>query len=87
MNMDTLWNIALTTGIAVMGWIANQMWAELHRVQILLNRTREEMAREFVTKPDVHNDINRVIHRIDTLEAKIDRFMEVQQWDGRDRRI
>jgi flagellar hook-associated protein FlgK len=86
MNMETIWNICLTTGIAVMGWIANQMWSELNRVQILLNRTREEMNREFVTKNDVHNDINRVIHRIDTLENKIDRLMESQQWDGRDRR-
>lgn len=84
--MDTLWNAALTAGLALIGWIANQMWSELHRVQVLLNRTREEMNRDFVTKNDVHNDINRVIHRIDTLESKIDRFMEANQWEGRDRR-
>jgi ubiquinone biosynthesis protein UbiJ len=45
-------------------------------VQILLNRTREEMAKEYVTKADVHADINRVIDRIDTLDAKLDRLME-----------
>ena len=85
--MDTLWNAALTAGLALIGWIANQMWAELHRVQVLLNRTREEMAKEFVTKTDVHNDMNRVIHRLDNLDDKIDRFMESAKWDGRDRRV
>ena len=85
--MDTLWNAALTAGLALIGWIANQMWTELHRVQVLLNRTREEMAKEFVTKTDVHNDMNRVIHRLDNLDDKIDRFMESAKWDGRDRRV
>lgn len=83
--MDTLWNAALTAGLALIGWIANQMWTELNRVQILLNRTREEMAKEFVTKTDVHNDMNRVIHRLDNLDDKIDRFMESAKWDGRGR--
>jgi ubiquinone biosynthesis protein UbiJ len=34
------------------------------------------MAKEYVTKADVHADINRVIDRIDTLDAKLDRLME-----------
>ena len=45
-------------------------------MQILLNRTREEIAKEYVTKMEVHSDINRVLDRIDRLEAKIDAFIK-----------
>jgi predicted DNA-binding protein YlxM (UPF0122 family) len=53
--------------------------AELNRLQILLNRTREEIAKEYVTKTDVHNDINRVLDRIDRMEAKLDDFIRDQR--------
>jgi hypothetical protein len=71
-----LWNIILTAGIGLMTWFARTTWAELNRVQILLNRTREEMAKEYVTKAEVHADINRVIQRLEALDAKLDRLME-----------
>jgi len=71
-----LWNIILTAGIGLMTWFARTTWAELNRVQILLNRTREEMAKEYVTKQEVHADINRVIQRLEALDAKLDRLME-----------
>ena len=51
---------------------------ELSRLQILLNRTREEVAKEYVTKVEVHADINRVLDRLDRLDAKIDRLVEVR---------
>jgi hypothetical protein len=71
-----LWNIILTAGIGLMTWFARTTWEELQRVQILLNRTREEMAKEYVTKAEVHADINRVIQRLESLDAKLDRLME-----------
>jgi hypothetical protein len=49
---------------------------ELKRVTILLNRTREEVAKEYVTKTEVHADINRVLDRLDRLDEKLDRLME-----------
>ena len=53
--------------------------AELNRIQILLNRTREEVAKEYVTKAEVHSDINRVLDRLDRLEAKLDAFIRDQK--------
>ena len=47
--MDALWNILLTAGLGIAGFVLRFMWTELQRVQILLNRTREEIARECVT--------------------------------------
>ena len=71
-----LWNIVLTAAFTAMSWFAKTMWAEQQRLSILLNRTREEVAKEYVTKAEVHNDINRVIDRLEALDAKLDRIME-----------
>ena len=71
-----LWNIVLTGAFGLMTWFAKTMWAEQQRLSILLNRTREEMAKEYVTKSEVHADINRVLDRIEALDAKLDRFLE-----------
>ena len=54
------------------------MWDEVSRLNILLNRTREEVAKEYVTKQEVHADMNRVMDRLDALDAKIDRLIEKQ---------
>ena len=75
MEMDTLWSTALTFGIALVSWFAKTLWDELQRVQILLNRTREEIAKEYVTKAEVHADINRVLDRLDRLDEKLDRLV------------
>jgi hypothetical protein len=75
--MDMLfWNIILTGAIGLISWFAKTMWAEQQRLSILLNRTREEVAKEYVTKAEVHADINRVMDRLDALDAKLDRFLE-----------
>lgn len=71
-----LWNVALTAALGLVTWFAKTMWAEQQRLSILLNRTREEVAKEYVTKSEVHADINRVMDRLDSLDAKLDRFLE-----------
>lgn len=74
-----LWNIVLTFALALVGWFARTMWGEVQRLSILLNRTREEVAKEYVTKVEVHHDINRVIDRLEALDAKLDRLMETRK--------
>ena len=71
-----LWNVALTGALTLVSWFAKTMWAEQQRLNILLNRTREEVARDYVTKAEVHADINRVMHRLEQLDSKLDRLME-----------
>jgi predicted DNA-binding protein YlxM (UPF0122 family) len=78
--MDGLvWNLLLTGGVGVLGYFLREKSVELTRLQILLNRTREEIAKEYVTKSEVHTDINRVLDRLDRLEIKLDRFMETHR--------
>ena len=75
--MDTVvWNIGLTAIVALIGWVLKDKSDELKRVTILLNRTREEIAKEYVTKAEVHADIGRVIDRLDRLDQKIDLFLK-----------
>ena len=76
MTTEMLWSAALSAVMALIGWILKGHADEVKRLQILLNRTREEMARDYVTRADVHTDINRVIQRIDTLDQKMDRLLQ-----------
>lgn len=83
MDAGTIWNAVLTIFMALIGFIVKAKDAELKetkdelsRVTILLNRTREEVAKEYVTKVEVHADINRVLDRLDRLDEKLDRLME-----------
>jgi hypothetical protein len=68
----TFWNILLSAGLAGIGYVLKDKSDELKRIDILLNKTREEVAKEYITKVDVHNDINRVLDRLDRMEQKID---------------
>ena len=52
---------------------------EMKRLSILISKTREEHSDKFVTKTDMHNDINRVLARLDRLDEKLDAFMREQR--------
>jgi hypothetical protein len=78
--MDMMfWNLILSVLLGLIGWLLHEKTGELKRVTILLNRTREEMAKEYVTKVEVHADINRVLDRLDRLDEKLDRLMQPHQ--------
>ena len=76
MSEVMLWNTVLSVLLALLGWVLREKSNELNRVTILLNRTREEVAKEYVTKVEVHADINRVMTRLEVLDAKMDRLIE-----------
>jgi hypothetical protein len=78
MELSSIGLAVLSVVISVIGWVLRDKAAELQRVTILLNRTREEIAKEYVTKTEVHADINRVLDRIDKLGEKLDRMMGVK---------
>jgi septal ring factor EnvC (AmiA/AmiB activator) len=75
-GMETAWSGLLTAFIAVVAYMLKDRSDELDRIQVLLNKTREEMARDYVTRSTLHTDIQRVIDRIEALDAKLDRLME-----------
>ena len=75
----TLWSAALSLVSAIILLWVNSVNNENKRLSILLSKTREENAEKYVTKNDVHNDINRVLARLDRLDEKLDAFMKEQR--------
>tara|TARA_R110001592_G_scaffold89442_3_gene263065 strand:+ start:459 stop:698 length:240 start_codon:yes stop_codon:yes gene_type:complete len=77
MEMDgiTFWNIIVTLVIAPIVYNIKTNATELKRVDILLNKTREEIAKDYVTKSELTVSIDRVIDRLDRLDEKIDKLV------------
>jgi hypothetical protein len=72
MTPEMIWSAVLSGVVAAVGWVLRSHVDEVKRLQILLNRTREDYA----TRADMHADINRVLARIDSLDTKIDRILQ-----------
>lgn len=75
MSEAVIWNTLLTGVVAFIGYILKDKSDEVKRLSILVNRTREEIAKEYVTKAEVHADIGRVLDRLERLDQKIDLFL------------
>lgn len=73
-----LWNMALTLIVGVMGFVLKEKFAEINRLGILLNRTREEVARDHITRAELNTEMQKILDRFDRLEYKIDRMMETR---------
>ena len=74
-----VWNVILSFASALLMFWVKVSHDEVKRLGILLSKTREEHSDKFVTKQDMHNDINRVLSRLDRLEGKLDEFMKEQR--------
>ena len=72
MDNMMLWNILLTLLATGFGWAFNKMFQEIKRLQILLNKTREDYA----SKEDLRYTSNRIVETLNRLEDKLDRHME-----------
>ena len=70
-----LWNIIMTLVFGPIIYSVRANATEIKRVDILLNKTREESAMRFVTKEELIMNMDRVIERIDKLDAKIDKLI------------
>ena len=73
-----LWNIFLTLVVAPILYSIRANTAENKRLDILLNKTREEMAKEYVTKQELKDDMTRVFDTLDKIEEKLDKLFEVK---------
>jgi hypothetical protein len=76
MEINALWDVGLTAALGFIVWWAKSQHDELRRVQILLNRTREELAKEYSTKIESNASIDRLIVRLDALDNNMDRMLE-----------
>jgi hypothetical protein len=67
-----VWNIVLTAIVALLGFVLKEKFGEINRLGILLNRTREEVARDHITRSEFRADMQQLLDRFDRLERKID---------------
>jgi len=71
-----LWNALLSAIVGVMLFMLKGKFDEIQRLSILLNRTREEVARDHITRAEVRQDLEKIREHFDTgfdrLEKKID---------------
>jgi hypothetical protein len=71
-----VWNVILTAIVGLMGFLLKSKFDELGRISILLNRTREEVARDHVTRREVDDRIEKLVthmdQRFNRLEQKLD---------------
>ena len=72
------WNIFITLVLAPVLYSIRTNSEESKRLDILLNKTREEIAREYVTKNEFKDDMGILMDRIDKIGEKLDKLFEVK---------
>jgi len=70
-----LWNMGLTLIMGVVGFFIKEKFNEIQRITILLNRTREEVAGNNVTKAEMEKLVEHMDSRFNRLEDKINQLM------------
>ena len=75
LDVPTLWSAIITLVIMPMAWAFNKMFAEVKRQQILLSKTREEIAYNYARKDDVRDDITKLMDALHRLEDKLDKVL------------
>ena len=83
MDPIILWNLITSILVALVMFMLKNSHDEQQRIQILLNKTREEIARDHITRAEVRADLERIMERFDAgferLEAKIDQLAKSKQ--------
>jgi hypothetical protein len=71
-----IWNVVLTAIVGIMGFLLKAKFDEIGRLGILLNKTREEVARDHVTRKEVDDRFDKFLSHVDQrfnrIEAKLD---------------
>ena len=75
LELSVVWSAILTLLISILGYMMNEKFRELARVSILLNKTREEVARDNVTQAEIDRITTHIDQRFNKLEEKIDQLI------------
>ena len=83
--MTMIWNAILTLAVGAFLWWIRGTNANIDKVREDLKdhalsdaKTREFMATNYATKLDVNAELTKILNRFDSLEKKLDRWMEKQ---------
>jgi hypothetical protein len=70
MTTNDLWTMGLTMAFSVMGWFLKEKADELRLVNLLLIKTREEIAREYITKSETFALLLKIESHASTAKAE-----------------
>jgi hypothetical protein len=76
MDINTIWSAALSLVMGAVWFFMREKFDELKRLDILLNKTREEIARDYTTNAEVQRITDHIDQRFNRLEAKIDQLIQ-----------
>ena len=77
-----IWNTILTVLLGVVAYLMVSKFSELDRISILLNKTREEVARDHITRAEFRQDMSKLFDRFDLIEKKLDSMRERRAQPG-----
>ncbi len=75
LDFSLVWSAILSLIISLLAYMMNEKFRELARITILLNKTREEVARDNVTQAEVERITDHIDQRFNRLEEKIDQLI------------
>ncbi len=76
MDISLIWSALLSAVVGGLWFFIREKFDELKRIDILLNKTREELARDYTTNAEVQRITDHIDQRFNRLEAKIDQLIQ-----------
>ena len=76
MDINLVWSAVLSAAVGGLWFFIREKFDELKRIDILLNKTREEVARDYTTNAEVQRITDHIDQRFNRLEEKIDQLIQ-----------
>lgn len=76
MDINTIWSAGLSLILGAVWFFVREKFEDVKRIERLLNITREEIARDYVTQTEVQRITDHIDQRFNKLEAKIDQLIQ-----------
>lgn len=57
-----------------LGFLVRNVLSEQKRLDILVNKTREEVAKDYVTRDELEKDMERLYEKLNRIDEKLDRL-------------
>ena len=75
MDINLVWSAVLSAAVGGLWFFIRDKFDEIKRLDILLNKTREEIARDYTTNAEVQRITDHIDQRFNRLEEKIDQLI------------
>lgn len=69
-----IWNLLMTVIILPLGFLIRNVLSEQKRLDILVNKTREEIAKDYATRDQIEADFDKLFLSINKIDEKLDRL-------------